>query len=64
MILFMIMGVYVVAQNTPEEYEKMYQARIQLERINDVYIPLNIEEAMLELDRLTDDKVAKSLLEL
>jgi len=64
LILFMIMGVYAVAQNTPEEYEKMYQARIQLERINDVYIPLNIEEAMLELDRLTDDKVAKSLLEL
>lgn len=42
----------------------MYQARIQLERINDVYIPMNIEDAMLELDRLTDDKMAKSLLEL
>lgn len=64
LILFINSWISSFGQNTPEEYEKMYQSRIRLERINDVYIPLNIEDAMLELDRLTDKKTAKSLLEL
>lgn len=64
LILFMIRSFYSFSQNTPEEYEKIYHERIQLERINDVYIPLNIEDAMVELDRLTDKKTAKSLVDL
>ncbi len=50
-------------QNTAEEVNKIYNERVNLERINDVYIPLNIQEAMVELDRLTDDGVAAGLVD-
>jgi|SRR6185436_5537612 len=49
------------AQNTPEEYQKIYEERIKLERINDVYIPKDLDDAMKELDRLTNDKAAENL---
>lgn len=50
------------AQNTEEEVMKIYREREKLERINDVYIPKDILEAMTELDRLTDDAKAKKLI--
>jgi hypothetical protein len=49
------------AQNTEEEFLKNYESRIKLERIDDVYIPKDLKDAIKELDRLTDDKVASKL---
>ncbi len=63
-ILFIVFASNLFSQNTPEEFEKMYQERIHLERINDVYIPKNVEDAMLELDRLTDSNVAAGLIQI
>lgn len=51
----------IQAQNTEEEYLKNYEVRIMQERINDVYIPKDLADAMRELDRLTDDKAASKL---
>lgn len=62
--MFILLSTYSYSQNTPAEFEKKYQERIQLERINDVYIPLNLNEAMIELDKLTDKKKAMELLNL
>ncbi len=45
---------------TPEE---RYAQNIQLEYINDVYIPINVVDAMSEIDRLSDDKGKARLLE-
>lgn len=41
--------------NTPEEYRKQYQWRIAQEELNGVYIPANLDQALEELDRLTDE---------
>ncbi len=49
------------AQNTPDEFLKDYEKRIVLERINDVYIPRDLNDALKELDRLTNKKVAIQL---
>ncbi len=49
------------AQNTEEEYLRKYNRRIQLERINDVYIPVDLQDAMTELDRLTDKGTVEKL---
>jgi hypothetical protein len=38
--------------STAEEYEKQYQERIKQEKINGVYIPKNLDDAMLQLDKL------------
>lgn len=53
----------VLAQTTTEEeYNRRYQERIKMTRINDVYIPANTEEAMKELVRLTEEDARKKLL--
>jgi len=39
--------------NNPQEYEEQYQWRIRQERLNGVYIPKSLEDALAELDRLT-----------
>lgn len=47
----------VMAQKPPEtqaEYEKAYKRRIRQEMIRGVYIPKDIGEAFVELNRLTD----------
>jgi hypothetical protein len=38
--------------STAAEYEKQYQDRIKQEKINGVYIPKNLDDAMLQLDKL------------
>ena len=49
----------VAAQKPPEtatEYERAYQQRIQREMINGVYIPKDMSEAFVELNRLVDEE--------
>lgn len=36
---------------TEAEFQKQYQERIKKDKLNGVYIPKNLEEAMLELDK-------------
>lgn len=43
-----------LSAQTAAEYEAEYARRIQLETINDVYIPANLDEAFGELKRLAD----------
>lgn len=57
------LGTLVVAQtNKEQEFKKNYEKRIQLARIDDVYIPLNTEDAMKELVRLTEEVARKKLI--
>jgi hypothetical protein len=60
-LLYLIHSCFAFSQNTEEEYLKEYEIRIKQERINDVYIPKNVNDAMKELDRLTNDKEAEKL---
>lgn len=39
---------------TPEEFQENYNKRIKLEMINGVYIPVDLEDAFSELNRLSD----------
>ncbi len=50
------------SQYTEAEYLENYNKRILQERINDVYIPKDLKDALKELDRLTDKNKAASLL--
>ncbi|MGB3229132.1 MAG: DUF6794 domain-containing protein [Saprospiraceae bacterium] len=56
------MSASIWAQNTADQYLKNYEARIKLERIDDVYIPKDLKDALKELDRLTDTKTALELI--
>ncbi len=60
-LIFLLAFENSFAQNTEEEFLKNYEARIKLDRINDVYIPKDLKDALKELDRLTDDKAAMKL---
>ncbi|MBK9721183.1 MAG: hypothetical protein IPO78_06145 [Saprospiraceae bacterium] len=60
--LFIFMSASIWAQNTADQYLKNYEARIKLERIDDVYIPKDLKDALKELDRLTDTKTALELI--
>ena len=60
--LFIFMSACIWAQNTADQYLKNYEARIKLERIDDVYIPKDLKDALKELDRLTDTKTALELI--
>ncbi len=53
----------VVAQETSyeREYESEYQTRITKTHINGRYIPKDIEDAMIELDRLIDEPSKQKL---
>ena len=44
------------------EYMKNYEKRITLNRIDDVYIPMDTEDAMKELDRLTEEEARKKII--
>ena len=50
------------SQETEEEFLKNYEQRIQQERINDVYIPIDLIDAVKELDRLSDKKASAKLM--
>jgi len=52
-LAFLCTSVGAYAQ-TPAEYEANYAKRIKLEQINGVYIPIDLEDAFSELDRLAD----------
>lgn len=45
--------------NNRAEYEKQYQWRVKQERLFGIYIPKSLDEAMLEMDRLTDEPSKK-----
>lgn len=53
----------IIAQETSykQEYESEYQSRISRTHINGRYIPKDIEDAMIELDRLIDDQSKQKL---
>ncbi|MEM7571569.1 MAG: DUF6794 domain-containing protein [Bacteroidota bacterium] len=42
--------------NNPQEYEEQYNWRIRQTRLNGVYIPKDLPEAITELNRLTDQE--------
>ncbi len=39
--------------STEAEFEKQYQERIKMDKLNNVYIPKNLDDALLQLDKLT-----------
>lgn len=39
--------------NSEAEYEKQYQERIKKDKLNGVYIPKNLDDALAQLDKLT-----------
>ena len=39
--------------DTEEQFDSIYAKRILMEEIDDVYIPMDIEDAFLELNRLS-----------
>lgn len=53
----------VFSQNTEAEYLKQYEENIQLEYINDIYIPVDVKDAMTQIDDLSNDKGKARLLE-
>jgi hypothetical protein len=55
LLLFVLSWHMTTAQTPAEvEYNKVYQERIQLSRIDGVYIPKDLEDAFKELDNLSD----------
>jgi hypothetical protein len=50
-VFFLLSGVSYA--QTPEEYEANYALRIKQEMINGVYIPVDLEDAFSELNRLS-----------
>ena len=52
-------AVSVMAQNPPateDEFEKAYQKRITKEYVNGVYIPKDLADCFIQLNKLTDDE--------
>ena len=41
------------------EFEKQYQERIKKDRLNGIYIPRNLDDALAQLDKLTSDDAKK-----
>ncbi|MEO6759607.1 MAG: DUF6794 domain-containing protein, partial [Saprospiraceae bacterium] len=39
--------------STEAEFEKQYQERIKMEKLSNVYIPKNLDDALTQLDKLT-----------
>jgi hypothetical protein len=39
--------------NNEQEFEKQYQQRIKMEKLNGVYIPKNLDDALSQLEKLT-----------
>lgn len=49
--------------DTEEGYIIQYEANILLEEINGIYIPIDINDAMKQLDRLSSEEARKKMLE-
>lgn len=62
--MFLLLTVKVISAQTAQEIEfkKNYDKRILLSRIDDVYIPINTEDAIKELIRLTEPEARLKLL--
>lgn len=45
--------------NNRAEYDKQYQWRVKQDRLYGIYIPKSLDEAMLEMDRLTEEASKK-----
>ncbi len=39
--------------STEQEYQKQYKERIRMDKLNNVYIPKNLDDALLQLEKLT-----------
>lgn len=52
-LLVVFFPMFTVAQ-TPEEMEANYARRIKMEMIDGVYIPMDLEDALSELERLSE----------
>ncbi|MCA0235592.1 MAG: hypothetical protein LCH81_04340 [Bacteroidetes bacterium] len=59
---FLVLSFFSVAAQTPvqegpanseAEYQQQYQERIKKDKLNGVYIPKNLDDALLQLDKLT-----------
>ena len=62
MILLINCALISFAQNPPnteDEFEIAYQKRIQKEYLNGVYIPKDLADCFIQLNRLTDDESKK-----
>jgi hypothetical protein len=60
LICFSILPFILSAQTEEElEYQKEYEQRILLSHINDIYIPKDVEDAFIELNRLSDSTSVK-----
>ena len=60
----LILPVFINAQSSyEEEFQKNYEINITKERINDIYIPIDIDDAMIELDRLSTAEGRNKMIE-
>lgn len=59
----LVRGVISAQELDSVEYLKNYNERIKLDRINDIYIPENTEDAINELFRLTDPEGRNKLIQ-
>ncbi|MDX1941807.1 MAG: DUF6794 domain-containing protein [Saprospiraceae bacterium] len=57
LVLALFSCIALVAQPpmSKQEFEKEYQRRIKLEYINEVYIPIDLADAFVQLNKLIDD---------
>lgn len=59
LLLFLVISLSthdsLYGQATPEEVVELYEYNIQQEYLNDIYIPIDVEDAMKQLDILSDD---------
>lgn len=59
LLLITVVAVQVNAQKPPEtedEFEKAYNKRVQKERLNGVYIPKDLPDAFVQLNRLIESE--------
>lgn len=56
LFFFLVQWAPLFAQEGPpsdeKEFEKQYQERIKKDKLNNVYIPKNLDDAMLQLDKI------------
>lgn len=48
--------------NNEQEFEKQYQERIRKDKLNGVYIPKNLDDALLQLDKLISAESKQKIL--
>ena len=53
-VCLFVPGLLFAQSEEEKEYQRIYEERIQLSHINDIYIPKDLDDAFLELLRLSD----------